>query len=452
MKFWRSLFGQAKPMSTPTSATIDAPEKPADRYKIYTTEFDKEIRATDLGDLFEPLSPSEQVSYDLAWKAFQRGMHAWRTTAQIRALDISSELRVTIPPERLKDTVVTLLVDHSGSMRGQSTLLAAGAMDVAHDFLVHLGCSVEILGFTTSSWKGGRSRRIWANSGRPANPGRLCDLLHIVYVPAVDEHSRVSAWTLKPMLRPDLLKENVDGEALLWAAGRLQALPHRHKLLIVISDGAPVDDSTLLQNGKDYLDRHLRQVISELETGSTLTIAAIGIAHDISGHYRLGKTINTPMDLGTALLDVIKDALLTTKVVIYHNPDCGTSRDTLALIRHAGIEPVVVEYLTSPPSRRQLAKMITDAGLTAREAIREKEALFHESGLDNPALNDDQLLGAMLAHPVLINRPFVISPLGARLCRSPEAVLDILPAAGFTGAFTKEDGGSVLDENGKRMI
>lgn len=143
---------------------------------------------------------------------------------------------------------------------------------------------------------------------------------------------------------------------------------------------------------------------------------------------------------------------MTMDVTIYHNPQCGTSRNTLALIRHAGIEPTVVEYLKAPPSREQLAEMIRDAGLTVREAIREKGTPYAELGLDDPALSDDALLTAMLEHPVLINRPFVVTPVGTRLARPSEAVLDILPADAFKGAFVKEDGEKVLDEEGRRIV
>lgn len=138
-------------------------------------------------------------------------------------------------------------------------------------------------------------------------------------------------------------------------------------------------------------------------------------------------------------------------VTIYHNPDCGTSRNTLALIRHAGIEPEIIEYLERPPSRERLAAMIREAGLTVREAIREKGTPYSELGLDNPSLTDDELLDAMLENPILINRPFVVAPMGTRLCRPSEVVLDILPADAFRGAFAKEDGEAVLDGQGKRV-
>lgn len=139
-------------------------------------------------------------------------------------------------------------------------------------------------------------------------------------------------------------------------------------------------------------------------------------------------------------------------VTIYHNPSCGTSRNTLALIRHAGIEPEVVDYLKNPPSADRLKAMIADAGLTVREAIREKGTPFADLGLDNPDLDDDTLIAAMIETPILINRPFVITPIGTRLCRPSEAVLDILPADAFRSAFVKEDGEAVLDEKGKRIV
>ncbi|WP_199925144.1 arsenate reductase (glutaredoxin) [Neorhizobium sp. SOG26] len=139
-------------------------------------------------------------------------------------------------------------------------------------------------------------------------------------------------------------------------------------------------------------------------------------------------------------------------VTIYHNPACGTSRNTLDLIRHAGSEPTIIEYLETPPTREQLATMIANAGLTIRQAIREKGTPYAELGLDNPDLTDDQLLDAMLKDPILINRPFVITPMGTRLARPSEAVLDILPADAFNGPFTKEDGERVLDDEGKRIV
>ena len=139
-------------------------------------------------------------------------------------------------------------------------------------------------------------------------------------------------------------------------------------------------------------------------------------------------------------------------VIIYHNPACGTSRNTLDLIRHAGIEPTVIEYLKTPPSKEDLAKMIADSGLSVRQAIREKGTPYEELGLADPALSEDELLDAMIATPILINRPLVVTDMGTRLCRPSEVVLDILPADAFTSAFVKEDGEAVLDAEGKRIV
>jgi arsenate reductase len=143
---------------------------------------------------------------------------------------------------------------------------------------------------------------------------------------------------------------------------------------------------------------------------------------------------------------------MTFPVTVYHNPECGTSRNTVDLIRHGGIEPDIVEYLVNPPTRQTLVTMIVDAGLTVRQAIREKGTPYAELGLDNPALTDDQLLDVMLAYPILINRPFVVTPMGTRLSRPSEVVLDILPAEIFHGPFTKEDGERILDEEGRRIV
>jgi arsenate reductase (glutaredoxin) len=143
---------------------------------------------------------------------------------------------------------------------------------------------------------------------------------------------------------------------------------------------------------------------------------------------------------------------MTFPVTIYHNPECGTSRNTLELIQHGGIEPDVIEYLANPPSREKLVTMIREAGLTVRQAIREKGTPYAELGLDDPSLTDDQLLDAMLSNPILINRPFVVTPMGTRLSRPSEVVLDILPVDIFHGPFTKEDGEQVLDKEGKRIV
>lgn len=233
-------------------------------YHVFTTAFDQTVHAGELGSVLGPLSPEHRVALDEAWTHFMGGLNSWRTGLQVAALDTSTYIRGAVSPARLADTAVTLLIDHSGSMRGLNMLMAAAAADIFHDFLRHLGCSVEILGFTTSSWKGGHSRSYWRVLGSPVMPGRLCDILHIIYRSADSPHASSLGYALQPMLRPDLPKENVDGEALEWAAKRLTDIAPSRKILIVLSDGAPVDDSTLHANDKGFLDRHLRQVIAQI--------------------------------------------------------------------------------------------------------------------------------------------------------------------------------------------
>lgn len=281
-----------------------------DPYRPYTTEFDREITGDQLNSVLGHLTPAHQQALKDAWDSFQNGLAGWRTRIHVSALDASAQIRLALTEAQLRDCTFTFLVDQSGSMRGQSMLLAAAAIDVAQDFLSHLGCSVEILGFTTSSWMGGKSRQKWLNKNRAPHPGRLCDLLHIVYQPASVGIAGTGAWTLRPMLRPDLPKENVDGEALEWAASRLHNQPHAYRFLIVVSDGAPVDDSTLMENGAAYMEKHLRAVIKHLEDEAALYLAAVGIGHDVTRYYQNGVTVQTPEDMGEAVINQIRGLLL----------------------------------------------------------------------------------------------------------------------------------------------
>jgi cobaltochelatase CobT len=197
--------------------------------------------------------------------------------------------------------VVTLLIDNSGSMRGRPIAVAAMSADILARTLERCGVKVEILGFTTRAWKGGQSREAWLRAGKPANPGRLNDLRHIVYKPA-DAPWRRARRSLGLMLREGLLKENIDGEAILWAHHRLAGRPEQRRILMVISDGAPVDDSTLSANPGNYLERHLREVIGWVETRSEIELLAIGIGHDVTRYYKRAVTISDPEQLGGAML------------------------------------------------------------------------------------------------------------------------------------------------------
>jgi cobaltochelatase CobT len=201
-------------------------------------------------------------------------------------------------------------VDHSGSMRGQPMLLAAGTVSVVSELLSDLKVTQEVLGFTTARWAGGLSRDQWRRNGRAPYPGRLNDLLHIVYTSA-GSAPRPRDYAI--MLRPNLLKENLDGEAIEWAATRLRARPERRKHLIVISDGAPVDDSTLAQNGAEYLERHLLAVIRDIAQAGDIQLSAIGLYHAVDRYYPNSTVVNSPDDLGNAAINLVERLLLQSE-------------------------------------------------------------------------------------------------------------------------------------------
>ena len=201
-----------------------------------------------------------------------------------------------------RDTVVTLLIDNSGSMRGRPITVAAMSADILARTLERCGVKVEILGFTTRAWKGGQARERWIAAGKPANPGRLNDLRHIVYKPA-DAPWRRARRNLGLMLREGILKENIDGEALTWAHNRLLGRPEERRILMVISDGAPVDDSTLSVNPGNYLEKHLREVIRRSSAAASVELTAIGIGHDVTRYYRRAVTIVDAEQLGGVMLE-----------------------------------------------------------------------------------------------------------------------------------------------------
>jgi cobaltochelatase CobT len=205
-----------------------------------------------------------------------------------------------------RDTVVTLLLDNSGSMRGRPITVAAMCADILARTLERCAVKVEILGFTTKAWKGGQSRERWLSDGKPPQPGRLNDLRHIIYK-AADAPWRRARRNLGLMMREGLLKENIDGEALIWAHSRLLARSEQRRILMVISDGAPVDDSTLSVNAGNYLERHMHTVIGEIETRSPVELIAIGIGHDVTRHYRRAVTIVDAEQLGGAMTDKLAE-------------------------------------------------------------------------------------------------------------------------------------------------
>jgi cobaltochelatase CobT len=295
-------------------------------YRAYVRSFDEEIGAEDLCDpdelsrlrqqLDQQLQHLQGVISKLANRLQRRLMaqqtRAWEFDLEDGLLDAGRLSRVIVNPmqalsykrERetdFRDTVVTLLIDNSGSMRGRPITVAAMCGDILARTLERCAVKVEILGFTTRAWKGGQSRERWVADGKPRNPGRLNDLRHVIYK-AADSPWRRARKNLGLMLREGLLKENIDGEALLWAYRRLTARPEHRRILMVISDGAPVDDSTLSVNPGNYLERHLREVIQEVEARGLVELIAIGIGHDVTRYYRRAVTIVDAEELGGTMM------------------------------------------------------------------------------------------------------------------------------------------------------
>jgi cobaltochelatase CobT len=308
------------------------PDPGADRrrepdYKVFTAAHDEVVAPEALAEaeeldrlrayLDQQLSNLSSVVSRLANRLQRRLLaqqnRAWTFDLEEGMLDAARLTRVIVDPTaplsfkqeedtEFRDTVVTLLIDNSGSMRGRPIMVAAVCADILARTLERCGVKVEILGFTTRAWKGGQSREDWIKAGKPPNPGRLNDLRHIVYK-AADAPWRRARRDLGLMMKEGLLKENIDGEALLWAHQRLLGRPEQRKILMVISDGAPVDDSTLSVNTGHYLERHLRAVIGQIEALSPVELIAIGIGHDVTRYYRRAVTLVDAEQLGGAIVE-----------------------------------------------------------------------------------------------------------------------------------------------------
>jgi cobaltochelatase CobT len=305
--------------------------KNASDYKMFVTRFDETILAEDLCEaeeltrlrayLDKQLSHLQGVVARLANRLQRRLMaqqnRAWEFDLEEGMLDPVRLPRIVIDPYQplsfkreqdtnFRDTVVSLLIDNSGSMRGRPITVAATCADILARTLERCGVKVEILGFTTRAWKGGQSREAWLQAGKPAMPGRLNDLRHIIYKSA-DAPWRRARKNLGLMMREGLLKENIDGEALDWAHQRLMARPEQRKILMVISDGAPVDDSTLSVNAGNYLEKHLRHKIEEIENRSPIELIAIGIGHDVTRYYKRAVTIVDAEELGGVMTEKLAE-------------------------------------------------------------------------------------------------------------------------------------------------
>ncbi|MEH3100572.1 cobaltochelatase subunit CobT [Sphingomonas adhaesiva] len=305
-------------------------------YRTWTTDFDEVVAATELCDaeelarlrgyldqqLVHLQSAVSKLANRLQRRLMAQQSRSWDFDQDEGLLDAARLARVVVNPmqslsykiERdteFRDTVVTLLIDNSGSMRGRPISIAAISADILARTLERCGVKTEILGFTTRAWKGGQSRETWLAAGRPPQPGRLNDVRHIVYKMA-DEPWRRARNSLGLMMREGLLKENIDGEALMWAHARMMARPEERRILMVISDGAPVDDSTLSVNSGSYLERHLRQVIAWIEKKSPVELVAIGIGHDVTRYYSRAVTIMDAEQLGGTIIEQLA-ALFDTK-------------------------------------------------------------------------------------------------------------------------------------------
>jgi cobaltochelatase CobT len=311
----------------PARPDIKDSGKPEPAYKVFTNHHDEIISAEELCEpeelsrlrayLDQQLANLSNVVARLANRLQRRLLaqqnRAWTFDLEEGMLDVARLTRVIVDPTaplsfkqeedtEFRDTVVSLLIDNSGSMRGRPIMVAAVCADILARTLERCAVKVEVLGFTTRAWKGGASRDDWLKAGKPPAPGRLNDLRHIIYKSA-DAPWRRARKNLGLMMREGLLKENIDGEALLWAHTRLVGRPEQRRILMVISDGAPVDDSTLSVNSGHYLERHLRKVISEIEAKSPVELIAIGIGHDVTRYYRRAVTIVDVEQLGGAITE-----------------------------------------------------------------------------------------------------------------------------------------------------
>jgi cobaltochelatase CobT len=330
------LGAEADPDEAPMQLPDDAGRIRVDvNYHAFTEEFDEVVRAEELCEademirlralLDQQLIPLQHATSKLANRLQRRLMaiqnRTWEYDLDEGMLDTSRLTQVIIDPMnplafkqekemQFRDTVVSLLIDSSGSMRGRSITIAAMCADILGRTLERCSVRVEILGFTTRAWRGGQSRERWIAEGKPSNPGRLNDLRHIIYKSADDPWQR-SRRNLGLMMREELLKENIDGEALIWAHNRLVVRQEQRKVLMVISDGLPVDNSTLLVNPSNYLEQHLKYAIDMIENYSPVELIAIGIGHDVTHHYRRAVTITDAEQLGGAMTEQLAELFQT---------------------------------------------------------------------------------------------------------------------------------------------
>ena len=323
---------EADPDESPESLIDEAGRIAVDvNYEAYSSKYDEIIRAEELCDSEEMIRlrqlldqqlqalhhATSKLANRLQRKLMAKQNRTWEFDLEEGVLDAARLSQVIVDPSnpliykhekemKFRDTVVTLLIDSSGSMRGRSITIAAMCADILGRTMERCSVRVEILGFTTRAWRGGVSREHWINEGKPSNPGRLNDVRHIIYKAADDTWSRTKR-NLGLMMREELLKENIDGEALIWAHNRIVSRNEQRKVLMVISDGLPVDNSTLLVNPSNYLEQHLKYAIDMIENHSPVELVAIGIGHDVTHHYNRAVTITDADQLGGAMTDQLAE-------------------------------------------------------------------------------------------------------------------------------------------------
>ena len=309
------------------------------KYKIYTEEFDETIKAEDLEteeelirlrssldqQLLQLKSFISKLANKLQRKLLAKQNRSWEFDLEEGILDTSKLTRIIIDPFNslsfkkeketdFKDTLVSILIDNSGSMRGKPISVAAVCADILSRTLERCSVKVEVLGFTTKFWKGGSSREKWINNNKPKSPGRLNDLRHIIYKSA-DTPWRQAKKNMGLMLKEGLLKENIDGEALRWAFNKMKKRKEERKILMVISDGAPVDDSTLSTNLSDYLEKDLKKTVNAIQEQSSVELLAIGIGHDVTRYYKKAVKITDVQDLGDAMINQLTDLFSGKKTI-----------------------------------------------------------------------------------------------------------------------------------------
>jgi cobaltochelatase CobT len=277
-------------------------------YRVYTRDFDLTLTARGLAARYGDMSRHDYQEFKQAQALRDDGSFdpGWPD----HGVAVEAAIAAGLDPAERDRTIISLLIDQSGSMRDDKIIHVALAVDALQRMLASLGIDLEVLGFTTVLWRGGQSRARWARRVKPAWPGRLNDLLHIVYLDADDAVNLDGPPAMVQMLRPSLLKENIDGEALQWAALRLKRRPTDRKLLIVISDGASVDDSTLHENPPDFLEKHLLRVIADLQSAGEIELGALGVGHSVDRYYARSLSVERPEVLASALATLVRRMLL----------------------------------------------------------------------------------------------------------------------------------------------